>query len=89
MKSSYVDDFYLIHNDKKYLRYCLSVIRNQFSGYGLEFNEKHKYFLFETVLIFSDFIHRKLNQQKSLTNWFPISYNNNVNDDESKLSAIS
>ena len=36
----YVDDFYLIHNDKKYLQECLKIIRNYLSGYGLELNEK-------------------------------------------------
>lgn len=40
----YVDDFYLIHSDKKYLQYCLTVIRNHLSGYGLELNEKTQIF---------------------------------------------
>lgn len=40
----YVDDFYLIHKDKKYLQECLVIIRDYLSEYGLELNEKLKYF---------------------------------------------
>ena len=36
----YVDDFYLIHNDKSYLQKCLKIIRNYLLEYGLELNEK-------------------------------------------------
>lgn len=36
----YVDDFYLIHEDKSYLQYCLSVITEHLSQYGLELNAK-------------------------------------------------
>lgn len=36
----YVDDFYLIHEDKQYLQYCLGVIKDYLDEYGLELNEK-------------------------------------------------
>lgn len=38
----YMDDFYLIHNDRTYLEYCRSEISNKLSELGLEFNEKTK-----------------------------------------------
>lgn len=40
----YVDDFYLIHEDKEYLKYCLEVIRKYLAQYGLELNEKTQIF---------------------------------------------
>lgn len=40
----YVDDFYLIHKDKKHLQYCLKIIRDYLSEYGLELNEKTQIF---------------------------------------------
>lgn len=36
----YMDDFYLIHNDKDHLRYCLDEIRRYVEGLGLELNQK-------------------------------------------------
>jgi retron-type reverse transcriptase len=36
----YMDDFYLIHEDKNYLRYCLREIKAYLSGLKLELNEK-------------------------------------------------
>lgn len=36
----YVDDFYLIHEDKEYLKYCLKVIREYLKKMGLELNQK-------------------------------------------------
>jgi retron-type reverse transcriptase len=36
----YMDDFYLIHEDKEYLRYCLREIKTYLSGLKLELNEK-------------------------------------------------
>ena len=37
----YMDDFILIHHDKKYLRYCLNIIRNKVEEeYKLVLNEK-------------------------------------------------
>lgn len=36
----YMDDFVLIHHDKEYLKYCLSKIRKQLNGIGLELNRK-------------------------------------------------
>lgn len=40
----YADDFYLIHEDKSYLRYCLKEIRKYLETYGLELNEKTNIF---------------------------------------------
>lgn len=40
----YVDDFYLIHEDKDYLKHCLNIIHNYLSQYGLELNEKTQIF---------------------------------------------
>ena len=40
----YVDDFYLIHKDKKHLQKCLVIIRDYLSEYGLELNEKTQIF---------------------------------------------
>lgn len=36
----YVDDFYLIHHSKSYLKECLCIIKDYLSKYGLELNEK-------------------------------------------------
>lgn len=36
----YMDDFYLIHHDKEYLKYCLSVIREFVSSLKLSLNSK-------------------------------------------------
>jgi len=38
--SRYSDDFYLIHEDKEYLRYCLQEIRAYLGGLKLELNQK-------------------------------------------------
>ena len=36
----YMDDFYLIHEDKEYLKYCLREITAYVGNLGLELNEK-------------------------------------------------
>ena len=36
----YMDDFYLIHKDKEYLKYCLTEITKEVSRLGLELNSK-------------------------------------------------
>ncbi|MGN0107121.1 MAG: RNA-directed DNA polymerase [Hominilimicola sp.] len=51
----YVDDFYLIHHDKEYLRYCLEVITNYLSKYGLELNEKTQIFPLKNGIDFLGF----------------------------------
>lgn len=51
----YVDDFYLIHRDKSLLQYCLSVIRNYLSEYGLELNEKTQIFPLKNGIDFLGF----------------------------------
>lgn len=51
----YVDDFYLIHRDKSYLQYCLSVIRNYLGEYGLELNEKTQIFPLKNGIDFLGF----------------------------------
>lgn len=40
----YMDDFYLIHEDKEYLKYCLKEIEKHLEGIGLELNEKTQMF---------------------------------------------
>lgn len=40
----YMDDFYLIHEDKEYLKYCLSVIKEYLLGIGLQLNQKTQIF---------------------------------------------
>lgn len=35
----YMDDFYLIHEDKEYLKYCLDIIREKYAELGIELNE--------------------------------------------------
>lgn len=40
MYGRYMDDFYLIHPDKDYLRYCLEEIRKYLVPLGLELNQK-------------------------------------------------
>lgn len=69
----YMDDFYLIHEDREYLRYCLDEIRKRCKMYGLVLNEKKtrivpltqgvkflktKFFLTETGKVI-----RKMNRQ--------------------------
>lgn len=51
----YVDDFYLIHEDKKYLTYCLSVIRDYLAKYGLELNQKTQIFPIKNGIDFLGF----------------------------------
>ena len=36
----YMDDFILIHQDKKYLQYCLLIIKEHLDSLGLELNSK-------------------------------------------------
>lgn len=36
----YMDDFYLIHKDKEYLRYCLNEIEKEVTAIGLRLNKK-------------------------------------------------
>lgn len=40
MYGRYMDDFYLIHPDKDYLRYCLEEIKKYLVPLGLELNQK-------------------------------------------------
>ena len=40
----YMDDFFLIHPDKKYLQFCLREITAYMAGMGLELNEKTQIF---------------------------------------------
>ena len=43
----YMDDFYLIHHDKKYLRFCLEVIEQYLSTLDLKLNGKTQIFPFK------------------------------------------
>ena len=40
----YMDDFYLVHEDKEYLKYCLKEIKKHLDGIGLELNQKTQIF---------------------------------------------
>ncbi|MDU2585511.1 MAG: RNA-directed DNA polymerase, partial [Anaerococcus prevotii] len=40
----YMDDFYLVHEDKEYLKYCLKEIEKHLDGIGLELNQKTQIF---------------------------------------------
>lgn len=53
----YMDDFYLIHHDKKYLKWCLECI-NQFVGsLGLSLNGKTQIIPFKNGMLFTGFHH--------------------------------
>lgn len=51
----YADDFYLIHEDKAYLQYCLNEIRRYLNEYGLELNEKTQIFPLKNGIDFLGF----------------------------------
>jgi len=51
----YADDFYLIHEDKAYLQYCLKEIRKYLAQYGLELNEKTHIFPLKNGIDFLGF----------------------------------
>lgn len=53
----YMDDFYLIHHDKQYLKWCLECI-NQFVGsLGLSLNGKTQIIPFKNGMLFTGFHH--------------------------------
>ena len=51
----YMDDFYLIHEDKEYLKYCLKEIRKFMVGLKLELNEKTAIFPLRNGIDFCGF----------------------------------
>ena len=51
----YMDDFYLIHKDKKYLEYCLAVIQNYIHSLKLTLNGKTQIILFKNGINFLGF----------------------------------
>lgn len=53
----YMDDFYLIHHDKGYLKYCLSVIEEFVSGLNLSLNSKTQIVPFHKGIAFLGFHH--------------------------------
>lgn len=53
----YMDDFYLIHNDKKYLEWCLEHIREIVESINLELNGKTQIVPFKNGLRFLGFHH--------------------------------
>ena len=53
----YMDDFYLIHHNKKYLEWCLEHIREQVRSLKLELNEKTQIVPFRKGLRFLGFHH--------------------------------
>ena len=53
----YMDDFYLIHEDKNYLKYCLDAIREMVGGLKLELNGKTQIVPFKKGLRFLGFHH--------------------------------
>lgn len=48
----YMDDFYLIHEDKEYLRYCWKEIERHVNELGLSLNAKTNIYPLKTELIF-------------------------------------
>lgn len=51
----YMDDFFLIHEDKEYLKYCLKEIRSYLSELHLELNEKTAIFPLKNGIDFLGF----------------------------------
>lgn len=51
----YVDDFYLIHEDKEYLKYCLKVMTDYLNECGLELNNKTQIFPLKNGIDFIGF----------------------------------
>ena len=51
----YMDDFYLIHKDKKYLEYCLAVIQNYIHSLKLTLNGKTQIIPFKNGINFLGF----------------------------------
>lgn len=72
----YMDDFYLIHHDKEYLKYCLEVITTFLETLGLTLNGKTQIFPFKNGVAYLGFhtyvagdgnIVRKLRNEKKRT----------------------
>lgn len=53
----YMDDFYLIHHDKEYLRYCLECIRLMAKSLNLEPNKKTQIVPFKNGILYLGFHH--------------------------------
>lgn len=53
----YMDDFYLIHSDKEYLKYCLEAIKFMVESLGLELNGKTQIVPFRKGMRFLGFHH--------------------------------
>ena len=51
----YMDDFYLIHPSKEYLKYCLEVIREYLDTLDLELNSKTQIFPFKNGIDYLGF----------------------------------
>lgn len=60
----YMDDFYLIHKDKEYLKYCLSAIKELVNSLGLELNGKTQMVPFRKGLRFLGFHHYMTSEGK-------------------------
>ena len=53
----YMDDFYLIHHDKEYLRYCLEGIRLMTESLNLQLNQKTQIVPFKNGILYLGFHH--------------------------------
>lgn len=53
----YMDDFYLIHQDKDYLKFCLENIRDMVNDLGLALNNKTQIVPFKNGLLYLGFHH--------------------------------
>lgn len=53
----YMDDFYLIHQDKSYLKWCLDCIRGFVASLGLSLNGKTQILPFKNGILFTGFHH--------------------------------
>lgn len=53
----YMDDFYLIHQDKSYLKWCLDCIKEFVASLGLSLNGKTQISPFKNGILFTGFHH--------------------------------
>lgn len=60
----YMDDFYLIHNDKRYLKWCLECINQFVESLGLLLNGKTQIIPFKNGMLFTGFHHYVTNDGK-------------------------
>lgn len=60
----YMDDFYLLHQDKSYLKWCLDCIKEFVASLGLSLNGKTQILPFKNGILFTGFHHYITNDGK-------------------------